>query len=131
MALEEKLTLLQETLESLPEALSRFLTIQQLLQQQPANESSSNSNEQQRRQQFLHPETSYGVTGQVISHSKSAPNTWTAPILASTQSAPAPAASAPTTTTTATAASTNPTQSGCSSVPPTQQQSSSKPSKLS
>ena len=81
VALEEKLTVLQETLESLPETLSRCLQQHQQqqppLQQPPQPQQSIDSNsELQRRQQFLHPETSYGMNP-VISHSRSVPNTWT------------------------------------------------------
>jgi len=79
VALEEKLTVLQETLESLPETLSRCLQQQQQppLQQPPQPQQSIDSNsELQRKQQFLHPETSYGMNP-VISHSRSVPNTWT------------------------------------------------------
>lgn len=68
VAMEEKLSLMQETLESLPEALSRFLQ-----QQHPSQ--IIEPTEQQRRQQYLHPETSYGINNAVISHSKSVPNT--------------------------------------------------------
>ena len=59
-ALEDKLTLLQATLDGLPEALARYLLVMQpQLQPQPSSNESP-TGELQRRHQFLHPESAYG-----------------------------------------------------------------------
>jgi len=60
-ALEDKLTLLQATLDGLPEALARYLVVMQpQLQPIPSSSNESPAGELQRRHQFLHPESAHG-----------------------------------------------------------------------